>query len=784
MRSMLISVVFLLSLGKPVAAVDVASPCVHVFSPLLIRERELDCWYFYCAGVVDITFSNVTVDGTLSLVNDNNYELLSLTGTHEMYTGTFPANGGTRFVYNNSDNTHQVVFTDVEWSCEQDLPVPPAVGLPPSEYLTLSQTGTYDRFYSQEGVYRWVIPCSGTLSIAESFGFSFSTEVRFYNSNGSLVLSRFWGGAFSTEYTVEGNFVVELTNPGNHSSDNFFALAWSCNGDRPDLPTLSGATSPNTPLPDTLSPQSTCYVATSPMEVSFWSEAHNDTSQEPTKCWSFQCMGSVHVTFHNVSLEGTVSLVNSNGYNLMSLTDSADYSASYPANGEMMVVYDPSVRSDNSTWVKFTVEWECEGGEHVVPAVGFNTSEYLTLPLSGTYERLFSREGLYNWIIPCVGTLGIAERVGSVFSAEVQFINSNGSVVRLPHGTFSAEYEVAGNFIIVLNNLVDRAINNDFFMSWNCDGTPFVPPSTASPTAPPTASPTASPTGLPPGETFAPLSPPAVNALCTTDQDCRSGRLDPKATCNAGTCVCHTQGYAYPPGVPLCLLADDVTVPMGFAVKYGPEARSAWTTSATAEEHFEDTMTHVLGTVTDISVIISEDGVLVVGMVRASTAELADALSGKVDLTTALSAEGVSVSHGVTCARTDASYTVEYNGVCNAVECEGDRILTLLDETYRCEAPPQPDSSGGSSNVVLYVGISVGVFALVVCAVGAYCCRLQQEPQELENPLFEIPIGDEGGLYPTEMPVVDDDAEAVEKTSLSSNGGNGYNTHDTHTCLQ
>ena len=206
--------------------------------------------------------------------------------------------------------------------------------------------------------------------------------------------------------------------------------------------------------------------------------------------------------------------------------------------------------------------------------------------------------------------------------------------------------------------------------------------------------------------------------------------------------MCHTQGYTHPPSVPLCLLADDVTVPMAFAVQYdGVEAGSLWTT-ATTRESFEDTMGEALGTVTDLRVVVSDGGVLVVGMVRASTAKLADVLSGKEDLSAALSSEGVSVSHGVTCARTDASYTVQHNGVCNAVECEGNTTLTLADGTYRCEreAPPQPEESS-SSKVFLYVGIGVGVLAVAVGVVVAFCCLQKKlHAKELVGPFNETPL--------------------------------------------
>ena len=124
-----------------------------------------------------------------------------------------------------------------------------------------------------------------------------------------------------------------------------------------------------------------------------------------------------------------------------------------------------------------------------------------------------------------------------------------------------------------------------------------------------------------------------MKALCTADKDCRSGRLDPKATCNAGTCVCHTQGYVHPTGVPLCLLADDVTV------------KSVW-----------------------------------------------------------------------------------------------------------------------SSNVVLYVGIGVGVLVVAVCVVAAFCClQKKQRVKELDDPLFDR-AREDAELYPTGV----DEAEAdhVEELAL------------------
>ena len=107
-------------------------------------------------------------------------------------------------------------------------------------------------------------------------------------------------------------------------------------------------------------------------------------------------------------------------------------------------------------------------------------------------------------------------------------------------------------------------------------------------------------------------------------------------------------------------------------------------------------------------------------MVRANTAKLADVLSGKVNLTHALGSAGVSVGHGVTCASTwGASYTVQYNGVCNAVACDDSTTLALQNGKYICKSKPEDGSSG--SNVGLYVGIGVGVLVGIVAGVAMAC---------------------------------------------------------------
>ena len=753
------------------ACSETSSPLNAVFPSDI--PYPMKCWTFQCKGTAHVTFLNVTVEGTVSLVNSNGFQLMSLLGQKDSYTASYPANGEMMILYNDSNSYYyfDTIYFTVEWECDEDTPVvPPAEGYDPSEYLTLAQSGMYERLFSQMMVYNWIIPCNGTLSIAGRVGNLNYATLTFTNSSGGIV---YINSILSAEYQEHGNFIVQLFRVDEYygeRADNFFYLSWSCNGARPAFP--GETSSPPTPAPQTIAPLPACSETSSPLNAAFPSDI-----PYPMKCWTFQCKGTVHVTFLNMAVEGTVSLVNSNGYELLSLMrDNGSYSASYPANGEMMILYNDSNSYYDFETIYFTVEWECDEDTPVVPpAEGYDPSEYLTLAQSGMYERLLIQGDVYNWIIPCNGTLSLVAEVGDVFYSTLRYVNSNGTTVleRFDPGRVSAEYKVDGIFLVQLTSQVHwRYWENAISLSWNCDS--VVPltsaPATALPTATPTdlpagatfapptsapatALPTATPTDLPAGATFAPPPPPSVNALCTTDQDCRSGRLDPKATCNAGVCVCHTQGYAHPPGVPLCLLADDVTVPMGFAVEYGVGARSSWTTNATTKEDFVDTMGEALGTVTEIRVLVSDAGVLVVGMVRASTAKLADALSGKLNLTAALSSEGVSVSHGVTCARTDASYTVQHNGVCNAVECEGNTTLTLADGTYRCEreAPPQPDESGGSSKVFLYVGIAVGVLGVAVGVVVAVCCQQRkQRAQGLEDPVSKVPFHEEDGVYSVE----------------------------------
>ena len=458
------------------ACEQTSSPLNAAFTPPN-TDTYKKCWTFQCKGTVHMTFLSSSSHGVLSLVNSNGYQLTSLTRYHDNYTASYPANGEMMILYNESNSYyyHDPVNFVVEWECDEDTPVvPPAVGYGSSDYLTLAQTGTYKRQFSEAREYNWIIPCTGTLSIAEQVGnVESSTSLTYFHSNGVTVLQEY--NSSSNEYEVRGDFLIQLSTSYNADRDNFIVLSWSCNGVRPVL-TPAPATRapvptplPATPTPPTYSPLPPCEQTSSPLNAAF-TPPNRDTYK---KCWTFQCKGTVHMTFLSSSSHGVLSLVNSNGYQLTSLTRYHDnYTASYPANGEMIILYNESNSYYYHDPVNFTVKWECDEDTPVVPpAEGYDSSDYLTLAQSGTYKRQFSEAREYNWIIPCTGTLSIAEQLGDTVVTVLTYNNSNGSTVLQRSGRSSSssnEYEVRGDFLIQLSGSYNEHRDNFFVLSWSC----------------------------------------------------------------------------------------------------------------------------------------------------------------------------------------------------------------------------------------------------------------------------------------------------------------------------
>ena len=235
------------------------------------------------------------------------------------------------------------------------------------------------------------------------------------------------------------------------------------------LPTLPPTPIPATRAPPTIAPLPGCEQTSSPLNASFLPER----AYQFLKCWTFQCTGTAHMTFLNISSYGKVSLVNSNGYELTALKEHDSYTASYPANGEMMILFNASNTNSYYNTIDFTVEWECDADTPVVPP---DSSEYHTLAQNGTYKLLYSKRGDHTWIIPCTGTLSIAEQVGNLNYANLIYNNSNGSTVFSqysspydPSHSSSNEYQVDGNFLIQLSSYYTTSSDNFFSLSWSCD---------------------------------------------------------------------------------------------------------------------------------------------------------------------------------------------------------------------------------------------------------------------------------------------------------------------------
>ena len=240
------------------------------------------------------------------------------------------------------------------------------------------------------------------------------------------------------------------------------------------IPTSPITPAPETRVPPTLIPLSPCQSLSSPPLVATLKSPIRGAAY--SECWTFQCVGTVEVTFSNITVAEYYEwlvLQNSDGYVLTSLTQNRErYIATYPANGEMMVVLNDTHGESYYDESGFTFEWECNTGPAVVPAAGFDASTYLTLPPAGTYERMYSEKSSVNWIIPCTGTLDIAA-TSHGDSATFQFINGDGTILltREDSISFDGNFSVAENFIIHLSNDYESDGDSKFVFAWSCGAT-------------------------------------------------------------------------------------------------------------------------------------------------------------------------------------------------------------------------------------------------------------------------------------------------------------------------
>ena len=277
------------------------------------------------------------------------------------------------------------------------------------------------------------------------------------------------------------------------------------------IPTSPITLAPQTRAPRTPIPLSPCVPVLSPPLIA---RIKAPIFAPYSECWTFQCVGTVEVTFRNIKADSIqwLTLQNSDGYVLTSLIDNRErYIATYPANGEMTVVFNDTRGSTNYYgWGKFTLEWVCNTGPAVVPAAGFDASTYLTLPPAGTYERMFSEPAISSWLIPCTGMLDIAALSSQQSNGVFTFMNSNGTILRTDKNstTFNGTFSVAGNFNITLHSARSGFRGAVFTFAWSCGGTrPDFPSHDLTP-APETLVPRVPPTLIPLSPCVSLLSPP------------------------------------------------------------------------------------------------------------------------------------------------------------------------------------------------------------------------------------------------------------------------------------
>ena len=274
-------------------------------------------------GTVEVTFSNITVGfySWLMLQNSDGYVLTSLKENRERYIATYPANGEMTVVFNDTSgrsNYRENKFT-FEWVCNTGPAVVPAAGFDASTNLTLPPAGTYERMFSEQTISSWLIPCTGMLDIAVSTSADSCCAVFiFTNSNETILRTDKY--SFNGIFSVAGNFNITLHVTKNMYYGTEFAFAWSCGGTRPDFLPHDLTSSPETPVPPTVVPRYACEALLSPPLVA--------TIRAPvfgapySECWTFQCVGTVEVTFRNIAgRDARVTLQNSDGYVLTSLLE-------------------------------------------------------------------------------------------------------------------------------------------------------------------------------------------------------------------------------------------------------------------------------------------------------------------------------------------------------------------------------------------------------------------------------------------------------------------------------
>ena len=450
-----------------------------------------------CRGTLHV---NVSLDvlyrpsAALRLLNADGYELMELgVGTKHLVT-SYPADGLLTLSSVVKYGDAKRIFT-FDWTCEAGPVPPPAPGINSAECLTLAPVGTYRRVLFAIASHCFAVQCLGTLAVALEVQPTHDTNVTFLDGTGREVFfaNGTGGSMINTSRTYPAGGVFQMHVVHHMWSDDVLLMSWACDAASPALPYAPSTAVPETMVPPTPMPIAPCSDLGDRVDRSLAYQA--SWSDGPTNaCWFLSCMGTLHVEFNLsvTSLSEEVTLENSYGYNLDTLTGTRRYRASYPADGNMVLRFASVQRvSTYYNTGRFSLAWTCEEAPVLPPAPGTNASECLTLGDSGTYSRslgsMVSGGRRLSWAIQCYGVLSVAAWL-QVFEdwSRVTMVDSTGKEVYsatgpagistdyriVPSTNMTADFANSGLFNITVNNSAWYVPGSQFRLvfGWSCNG--------------------------------------------------------------------------------------------------------------------------------------------------------------------------------------------------------------------------------------------------------------------------------------------------------------------------
>ena len=491
--------------GAPDTPAPTASSCAALEAPLHGTFEVAQCWTMQCKGTVHI---NVSLDEgyrspALKLHNANGYELMELgasTMTPQHLVASYPADGMlTLFSVAGSLVKRNFTF---DWTCDAAPVPPPAPGIDSAECLTLAPVGTYRRSFAAIASHCFAVQCLGTLAVAlevrpTSETHLHTTNVTFLDGTGREVFfANGTGGSMintSKTYPAGGVFQMHVVHSTDFHND-VLLMSWACDAASPELPYPPRTAAPETSVPPTAVPVALCSDVGDSANGSFaFHVSMDERLSVETACWYLSCTGTLHTEFNLdlAALGQVLTLENSYGYNLDTLTGARHYRASYPADGNMVLRLDSWRYQADPTSGSFNLNWTCEEAPVIPPAPGTNASECLTLADSGTYSRslaslcgICANPGMttHCWTVQCYGVLSVSAWLNFYEDwARVAMVDSTGKEVYsatgpansgiFPATNMTADFANSGLFHIIVNS--SEYYQADFsrlVFGWSCDG--------------------------------------------------------------------------------------------------------------------------------------------------------------------------------------------------------------------------------------------------------------------------------------------------------------------------